>query len=113
MEIHKHIQLFHDWFHHLLFNILLINWNSVAVIIPVYNRETLIARAINSCIDQTLNKSLFEIIVINDGSTDSTDLILSSFLRDKANNIRTLNVTNSGRVLTLRVFFVVFVVLFS
>ena len=44
----------------------------ISVIIPVYNRETLIARAINSCIDQTLNKSLFEIIVINDGSTDKS-----------------------------------------
>lgn len=51
----------------------------ISVIIPVYNRETLIARAINSCIDQTLDKSLFEIIVINDGSTDKSKYEIEKF----------------------------------
>ena len=51
----------------------------VSIIIPVYNRETLIARAINSCLDQTLDKSLYEIIIINDGSSDNSEYEIKKF----------------------------------
>ena len=43
----------------------------VSVIIPVYNRENLIHRAIKSITDQTYKN--LEIIVVNDGSTDNTE----------------------------------------
>ena len=51
----------------------------VSIIIPVYNRESLIARAINSCIDQTLDKNLYEIIIINDGSSDNSKYEIDKF----------------------------------
>jgi glycosyltransferase involved in cell wall biosynthesis len=49
----------------------------VSVIIPTYNRKNLILRAIHSVINQTYQD--FEIIVIDDGSTDGTKDALSVY----------------------------------
>ncbi len=49
----------------------------VSVIIPVYNREKFIERAINSVLKQTYRN--FEIIVVNDGSNDNTANILQKY----------------------------------
>ena len=52
--------------------------NSISVIIPVFNRVKLIARCINSVINQTYPVN--EIIVVDDGSNDATyDLIRKNF----------------------------------
>jgi glycosyltransferase involved in cell wall biosynthesis len=48
----------------------------VSVIIPVFNSEKYIARCIRSAMNQSLSKDLYEIIVINDGSTDNTAEVL-------------------------------------
>jgi glycosyltransferase involved in cell wall biosynthesis len=50
---------------------------SVEVIIPVYNGENTIAKAIESVIAQT-NAIIGKIIIINDGSTDATVSIIRS-----------------------------------
>jgi len=44
--------------------------NSISVIVPVFNRESLISTTLNSLLNQTLPAG--EIIVVDDGSTDST-----------------------------------------
>lgn len=49
----------------------------ISVIIPVYNGEKTIEETIRSVLNQTFAD--FEIIVINDGSTDSTVKIVSGF----------------------------------
>jgi len=49
----------------------------VSVILPVYNREQSVARAIRSVLAQTCTP--LELIVIDDGSTDGTRDVLDSF----------------------------------
>lgn len=51
----------------------------ISVIIPTFNYDRYIARAIRSCIEQSYPSSNFEIIVINDSSKDSTKYILESY----------------------------------
>src|SRR5260370_16312941 len=49
----------------------------VSVIIPVYNGEKYIAQALGSVFAQTFQD--FEVIVIDDGSTDGTEAILRHY----------------------------------
>jgi len=44
----------------------------VSVIIPVYNRENLVKRCLESVINQSMPKEDYEIIVVDDASTDNT-----------------------------------------
>ena len=47
----------------------------VSVIIPVYNMELYIEDAVNSVLNQTLGRNNIQIILVNDGSTDNSELI--------------------------------------
>ncbi len=46
----------------------------ISVIVPVYNREDLISRCIRSLLNQSLNRASFEIIVVDDSSSDNTKM---------------------------------------
>lgn len=52
----------------------------ISVIMPVYNAEAYVATAIQSILKQTFES--FELIIINDGSEDESEKIISSF-KDK------------------------------
>ncbi|MBL7866520.1 MAG: glycosyltransferase family 2 protein [Flavobacterium lindanitolerans] len=52
-----------------------------SIITPTYNREDLIARAIQSILAQTHED--FELIIVDDASTDNTIQVVESFLYDK------------------------------
>ena len=49
----------------------------VSVLMPAFNAEKYIAQAVNSILQQSFTS--FELIVLNDGSTDSTSQILQQF----------------------------------
>ena len=51
----------------------------VSVIIPTYNQELYIARCLRSIIGQSFDEKKYEIILINDMSTDKTKKILNIF----------------------------------
>lgn len=51
--------------------------NTVSVIIPTYNRASLLVRALNSVLAQTVMPQ--QIIVLDDGSTDNTAKLLRAF----------------------------------
>lgn len=57
---------------------------TISVIIPVYNAEDYIQRCLYSVLSQTYKD--FEIVIINDGSTDNTQNIIK-LLSDKHKNI--------------------------
>lgn len=57
------------------------NDNMVSVIIPAYNAEKYVCRAIDSVLTQTDDN--LEIIVINDGSTDSTEQKCKTYQNNK------------------------------
>lgn len=63
----------------------------VSVIIPVYNGEKYISETVNSVIAQTYTD--YELILVNDGSKDTTGQILESFSNDR---IKVLHIENSG-----------------
>ena len=53
----------------------------ISIVIPVYNEEKYLSRCLNTVLSQTF--SSFELIIVNDGSTDKTGEILSEYsLRD-------------------------------
>ena len=51
----------------------------VSVIIPAFNAEKTIGETIGSALDQRSSYSEMEVIVVNDGSTDNTGLVLDKF----------------------------------
>jgi glycosyltransferase involved in cell wall biosynthesis len=51
----------------------------VSLIITTYNYAQFIERAIRSGLDQSLSKPDFEVIVVNDASTDATESILENY----------------------------------
>ena len=67
---------------------------SLSIIMPAYNAENHISHAIKSILNQTHED--FELIIINDGSTDSTKQIIHSFDDDRIKY--TENENNSGIV---------------
>ena len=48
----------------------------ISVIVPVYNREKFIGRCLRSLLSQSIGTDSFEIVLVDDGSTDSTKKIL-------------------------------------
>ena len=65
----------------------------VSVIIPTYNRASLLSRAIESVMNQTFKD--FELIIIDDGSTDNTRDTVEGFQRMDA-RVKYLRQENSG-----------------
>ena len=70
----------------------------LSVILPVYNGEKYLKLAIDSILNQTY--PYFELIVLNDGSTDSTEEIIKSY---KDTRIVYVKKENSGLADTLNV----------
>ncbi len=53
------------------------NKPKISIIVPIYNAEKTIQRCVNSLINQTEKE--IEIILVNDGSTDSTESIIKEY----------------------------------
>ncbi|NEQ65641.1 MAG: glycosyltransferase [Symploca sp. SIO2D2] len=64
---------------------------TISVIIPAYNAESTIKETINSILNQTFTD--FELIIINDGSQDSTLEVVSSISDSR---IRVFSYSNAG-----------------
>ena len=51
----------------------------VSIIVAAYNEEKYIGRCLRSLLNQTMPQDQYEIIVVNDGSTDRTNFALELF----------------------------------
>lgn len=69
------------------------NMNKVSVIIPVFNVEKYLKRCIESVINQTYKE--LEIILIDDGSTDSSGLLCDQYAKEDS-RIIVIHKINSG-----------------
>ncbi|MBR0410254.1 MAG: CDP-glycerol glycerophosphotransferase family protein [Eubacterium sp.] len=66
---------------------------NVSVIVPAYNAELYLEESIDSVLSQTYKN--FEIIIVNDGSTDRTGDIIKKY-QAKYNNIKMIDQKNQG-----------------
>lgn len=69
------------------------------IIIPAYNSQDYIEKAINSVLNQSYKN--FELIIVNDGSTDKTLDLINNFAA-KDNRIRIFSKENGGYVSAIR-----------
>lgn len=65
----------------------------VSIIIPFYNEEVCLQRAIESALDQSYSNT--EIILVNDGSTDGSKVIAEKYC-DQFQNVHLINSTNDS-----------------
>jgi glycosyltransferase involved in cell wall biosynthesis len=63
----------------------------ISIVLPVYNCASYVSRTIRSALNQTFSD--FELIIINDGSTDRTTEVLNSFTDPR---IKIYNQANTG-----------------
>lgn len=67
----------------------------ISIIIPLYNKASLIGRALTSIIAQNCENC--EIIVVDDGSTDNGVAVVKTFVEDnRLNNLRIISQNNAG-----------------
>lgn len=71
------------------------NSPAVSIIIPVYNREKYIAECLDSIFAQTFKN--FEVVLVDDCSTDKSREIVENYLADFSDKLRIINLEqNSG-----------------
>ena len=63
----------------------------ISIIVPVYNKQRYVARCISSILGQSYKE--FELIIVNDGSTDESKKICESFSDER---IRLIDTENGG-----------------
>lgn len=68
----------------------------MSIVIPTYNRKGLLREAVESCLAQTWPR--IEILIVDDGSTDGTEALVTGRLRDDwaGRHVRYLRQQNAG-----------------
>lgn len=66
----------------------------VSIIMPVFNVEKYIKNALDSVINQTMNFSDIQVIIVNDASTDSSSRILEAY--EKFENFHIIHLKNNS-----------------
>ncbi len=66
----------------------------ISIIIPTYNRVDLLIRVLQALEKQSIKLNIFEVIVVDDGSTDETELAVMLFLKNTPLELRYYYQTN-------------------
>lgn len=67
---------------------------AISVVIPTYNRVQLLGRCLTSLLNQSLDKRRFEIIVVDDGSTDETADMITELTKKTTHSVRSYRQEN-------------------
>lgn len=67
----------------------------LSIVVPVYNVENYLSKCLDSILNQDIAKDDYEIVVVNDGSTDSSGEIAKEYA-EKHTNITLINQENQG-----------------
>ncbi|MEA5573959.1 glycosyltransferase family 2 protein [Calothrix sp. UHCC 0171] len=68
----------------------------ISIIIPTYNRVQTLRLTIDSFLRQSYDKSLYEIIISNNNSTDSTEELVSNYIKEYPNRIKYIRESRQG-----------------
>ncbi len=61
---------------------------ALTVVIPTFNRKEKLAQCVSSLMERSDRKRDFEIIIVDDGSTDGTDELVRRMSKDRAGRVR-------------------------
>jgi len=76
----------------------------ISVIVAAYNQEKFIGRCLRSLLQQSVTHADYEIIVVNDGSTDRTDYALTLFTDPQNSMVKVItNEINKGLPASLNI----------
>lgn len=67
----------------------------LSIIIPVYNTEAYLPRCLSSCLEQDIPSEEYEIVIVNDGSTDGSPEIAREAASSRT-NVRLISRENGG-----------------
>lgn len=67
----------------------------LSIVVPVYNVEDYLSKCLDSILNQDIDKDDYEIIVVNDGSTDGSGEIAEEYA-ERYSNITLINQENQG-----------------
>ena len=67
----------------------------VSIIVPFYNTEEYLSDVIESIINQTIDFKNIQLILVNDGSTDNSELVCLKY-KERYSNIIYISKENGG-----------------
>lgn len=67
----------------------------LSIIVPVYKTEQYLRKCLSSILDQDVDKSLYEVIIVNDGSSDNSQIIIDEYCA-KYENVSCIVQSNQG-----------------
>ncbi|KJR40273.1 Glycosyl transferase, family 2 domain protein, partial [Candidatus Magnetoovum chiemensis] len=68
--------------------------DGVSVIIPTYNRSETLLKTLKALASQTLSRNKYEVVIVDDGSTDSTEKAVKNFIETTQIKIKYLKQPN-------------------
>lgn len=68
---------------------------NISVVIPIYNAEDYLDKCLTSLLSQSIDD--LEVILINDGSTDSSEKIMDKYIKNYSSIFKKINRENGGQ----------------
>ena len=69
----------------------------ISVVIPTFNRSNILRRCLDCLDSQAFPQDQFEVIVVDDGSSDDTRDVVEEFEKKKRMNLKYLYQKNQGQ----------------